>query len=55
MEMLQKFKVKGFKNFASQIEFDLTAGNYSFNDSIVKIIFLLLQLYMVIMLRANQT
>lgn len=34
--MLQKFKVKGFKNFASQIEFDLTAGNYSFNDSIVK-------------------
>ena len=36
MEMLQKFKVKGFKNFVSQIEFDLTAGNYSFNDSIVK-------------------
>ena len=34
--MLQKFKVKGFKNFASQIEFDLTAGNYSFNNSIVK-------------------
>lgn len=34
--MLQKFKVEGFKNFASQIEFDLTAGNYSFNDSIVK-------------------
>ena len=34
--MLQKFKVEGFKNFASKIEFDLTSGNYSFNDSVVK-------------------
>ena len=35
-EMLQKFTVKGFKNFESKIEFDLTSGNYSFNNSVVK-------------------
>lgn len=33
--MLQKFSVEGFKNFASKIEFDLTAGNYSFNNNVV--------------------
>lgn len=35
-EMLQKFMVKGFKNFASKIEFDLTSGNYTFNDEIIQ-------------------
>ncbi|MCJ0570565.1 hypothetical protein MMJ54_13255, partial [Enterococcus cecorum] len=34
--MLQKFRVTGFKNFASTIEFDLTSGNYSFNNEAVK-------------------
>lgn len=33
--MLNKFSVEGFKNFASKIEFDLTSGNYSFNDSVI--------------------
>ena len=28
--------VKGFKNFASKIEFDLTSGNYTFNDEIIQ-------------------
>lgn len=34
--MLQKFTVKGFKNFETKIEFDLKSGNYSFNNSVVK-------------------
>lgn len=34
--MLQKFRVTGFKNFSSTIEFDLTSGNYSFNNEAVK-------------------
>ena len=33
--MLQNFKVEGFKNFVSKIEFDLTSGNYTFNDEII--------------------
>lgn len=33
--MLQKFSVKGFKNFSSKIELDLTSGNYTFNDEAV--------------------
>ncbi|MGT2753998.1 AAA family ATPase [Streptococcus ovis] len=34
--MLQKFKVEGFKNFSSKIEFNLTSGNYAFNDEIIQ-------------------
>ena len=34
--MLHKFAVEGFKNFSSKIEFDLTSGNYSFNDNVIK-------------------
>ena len=34
--MLQNFKVEGFKNFVSKIEFDLTSGNYTFNDEIIQ-------------------
>lgn len=34
--MLKKFKVKGFKNFKDEIEFDLTAAGYDFNQEAVK-------------------
>ena len=34
--MLKKFRVKGFKNFKDEIEFDLTAGGYDFNQEAVK-------------------